>query len=43
MYCTVKIMYCTVKIMYCDVGGIKDYPEGQYVSQRCNLIQPKVL
>ncbi|XP_023321158.1 uncharacterized protein LOC111695917 isoform X2 [Eurytemora carolleeae] len=37
------LLYCLLpnEIMYCDVGGIKDYPEGQYVSQRCNLIQPK--
>ena len=27
--------------MYAEIGGIKDYGEGQYVSQDCRLISPR--
>jgi len=36
------LLYCLNQgeIMYVEVGGICDYPEGQYVSQFCRLMAP---
>ena len=38
-----EIEWHFVQILYCEVGGIRDYADGQYVSQDCRLIHPRLV